>query len=99
MTAKELVAQAEKGRLFAFPGVLDSDHVQLMEVCTSDAVKYPTCPGFGRAHAQPSSKRDHEREAVRSAVLGVVVYRQISLGNQCPVNFRLSQRGQCGFIS
>jgi hypothetical protein len=38
MTAKELVAQAEKGRLFAFPGVLDSDLVQLMEVCASNAV-------------------------------------------------------------
>jgi hypothetical protein len=38
MTAKELVAQAEKGRLFAFPGVLDSGLVQLMEVCTSNAV-------------------------------------------------------------
>ncbi len=99
MTAKELVAQAEKGRFFAFPGVLDSDHVQLVEVCTSDAVKFPTCPGFGRAHTQPSFKRDHEREAVRAAVLGLVVHCQISLGNQCPVILRLSQRGQCGFIS
>jgi hypothetical protein len=38
MTAKELVTQAEKGRLVAFPGVLDSDLIQLMEVCTSNAV-------------------------------------------------------------
>jgi hypothetical protein len=92
MTVKELVAQAEKGRLVAFPGVLNSDQVQLMEMCTSDAVKYLACPGFGPAHTQPPPKRDHEREAVRSAVVGLVVNRQISLGNQCQVIFRLTQR-------
>ena len=73
MTAEELVAQAEV--------------VQLMEVCTSNAVKCPTYPSCGRAHTQPSSKRDHEREAIRGAVLSLVIHRQITLGNQGPVIF------------